>query len=41
MNGRAPPVEKLLTRTIALDDINPAFDALACGEAVRQVVCFS
>lgn len=35
------PVEKLLTRTIALGDINSAFDALACGEAVRQVVRFT
>lgn len=35
------PVEKLLTRTIVLDDINTAFDALALGEAVRQIVCFN
>lgn len=34
------PVDKLLTATIALDDINAAFDALASGEAVRQVVQF-
>ncbi|MCW5852448.1 MAG: zinc-dependent alcohol dehydrogenase family protein [Anaerolineae bacterium] len=32
------PVNLLLSRTIHLDDINPAFDALAKGEAVRQVV---
>ena len=35
------PVEKLLTRTIELDDINGGFDALASGEAVRQLVRFS
>ena len=32
------PVNLLLSHTIHLDDINPAFDALAKGEAVRQVV---
>lgn len=35
------PVDLLLTRTVSLDEINPAFDALARGEAVRQVVRFS
>ncbi|MDB4908432.1 MAG: alcohol dehydrogenase [Gemmatimonadetes bacterium] len=34
------PVERLLTRTLSLDEINGAFDALARGEAVRQVVRF-
>ncbi len=34
------PVELLLTRTIGLDDINAAFDALARGEAVRQIITF-
>ena len=34
------PVDLLLTRTITLDEINPAFDALAKGEAVRQVIQF-
>ncbi len=34
------PVDVLLTRTIALGQINEAFDALAKGEAVRQVVRF-
>jgi Zn-dependent alcohol dehydrogenase len=34
----ALPVDLLLSETIALDAINPAFDALARGEAVRQVV---
>lgn len=35
------PVERLLTRTITLEDVNPAFDALARGEAVRQVIRFA
>lgn len=34
------PVDRLLTHTLALDEINPAFDRLACGAAVRQVVLF-
>lgn len=34
------PVDTLLTRTITLDEINAGFDALARGEAVRQVVRF-
>ena len=32
------PVDRLLSRTIALDDINAGFDALARGEVVRQVI---
>jgi alcohol dehydrogenase len=32
------PVDLLHTGTIALDEINAAFDALAKGEAVRQVI---
>jgi alcohol dehydrogenase len=32
------PVEALHTRSIRLDDLNEAFDVLARGEAVRQVV---
>ena len=32
------PVDRLLSETIALDDINAAFDRLATGESVRQVV---
>jgi alcohol dehydrogenase len=35
------PVDRLLSRTISLDDINPAFDALARGEVLRQVVQFT
>jgi Zn-dependent alcohol dehydrogenase len=38
-SGRLP-VEKLLTHTIALDEINEGFDRLARGEAVRQAVVF-
>ena len=34
------PVEKLLTHTIALEEINEGFDRLARGEAVRQAVLF-
>ena len=35
------PLDKLLTSTIALDDINEAFDLLAKGEVVRQVIRFN
>jgi alcohol dehydrogenase len=35
------PLDLLMTRTIALDEINGAFDALAKGEAVRQVLVFN
>lgn len=34
------PVDRLLTGTIALDDINAAFDDLADGRTVRTVVTF-
>ena len=34
------PVDKLLSSTIQLDEINAAFDALATGTAVRQVITF-
>ncbi|WP_333610752.1 zinc-binding dehydrogenase, partial [Brevundimonas bullata] len=34
------PVDRLLSSTLALDDINAAFDALADGQAVRQVIQF-
>jgi len=34
------PVERLLTHTLALDQINEGFDRLARGEAIRQVVLF-
>ena len=34
------PVDRLLSRTLALDDINGGFDRLARGEAIRQVVVF-
>jgi alcohol dehydrogenase len=34
------PVEKLLSRTLRLEEINEGFDALARGEAVRQVIRF-
>jgi alcohol dehydrogenase len=35
------PVDKLLTSTIQLNEINAAFDALDRGEVVRQVVQFN
>lgn len=34
------PVDRLLTHEIALDDLNEAFDRLASGAAVRQVIRF-
>jgi alcohol dehydrogenase len=34
------PVERLLSARLALEDINQAFDALADGHGVRQVVVF-
>lgn len=34
------PVDRLLTHTLALEDINEGFDRLARGEAIRQVVLF-
>lgn len=34
------PVDKLLTHTLALDDINEGFETLAAGNAIRQVVLF-
>jgi len=32
------PVDRLLTHTLGLDELNEAFDRLAAGEAVRQAV---
>jgi alcohol dehydrogenase len=34
------PVDRLLTDTLALDDINLGFDRLAAGQGVRQAVIF-
>ena len=34
------PVDRLLTHTIALAEVNEAFDRLASGEAVRQAIVF-
>jgi Zn-dependent alcohol dehydrogenase len=34
------PVDRLLTHTLRLDEVNAAFDRLAKGEAVRQVIVF-
>lgn len=38
-DGRLP-VDRLLSGTLTLDQINPAFDALADGMAVRQIIRF-
>jgi alcohol dehydrogenase len=35
------PIELLYTRSITLDEINEAFDVLARGEAVRQLIAFA
>jgi alcohol dehydrogenase len=34
------PIDRLVTRTIGLDDINAAMDALADAQVVRQVIVF-
>ena len=34
------PVDRLLSHTLPLDQINVGFDRLASGEAVRQAVIF-
>lgn len=34
------PIERLVSLTIALADINEAMDALASGEAMRQIIAF-
>jgi alcohol dehydrogenase len=34
------PLERLISREIALEDINEGMDALASGSVVRQVVIF-
>jgi len=39
-NAGRLPVNRLLTHTLRLEEINEAFDRLARGEAVRQVVLF-
>ncbi|OJF92963.1 zinc-dependent alcohol dehydrogenase family protein [Pararhizobium antarcticum] len=34
------PIEKLVTHTISLDEINEGFERLATGEAIRQIIRF-
>ena len=34
------PVDRLLTATVGLDDLNQAFDDLAAGTSIRQVLLF-
>jgi Zn-dependent alcohol dehydrogenase len=38
-DGRLP-VDKLLSNTLSLDEINEGFDRLASGEAIRQAIVF-
>jgi len=38
--GGRLPVDSLLTGTLALEDVNEAFDRLASGEAARQAILF-
>jgi alcohol dehydrogenase len=38
--GGRLPVDRLLTHRLKLGEVNAAFDRLARGEAVRQVICF-
>jgi Zn-dependent alcohol dehydrogenase len=38
--GGRLPVDTLLTGTLALEDVNEAFDRLASGEAARQAIVF-
>lgn len=38
-SGRLP-VDKLLTHTLRLDEVNEGFERLAAGEAIRQVITF-
>ncbi|RLQ89030.1 zinc-dependent alcohol dehydrogenase family protein [Notoacmeibacter ruber] len=39
MKGQLP-IEKLMTHTIKLEDINEGFERLAAGKAIRQVIVF-
>ena len=34
------PIDRLMSGTLALDDINAGFDRLHDGKAIRQVVVF-
>jgi S-(hydroxymethyl)glutathione dehydrogenase/alcohol dehydrogenase len=39
MNGRLP-IDKLITRTYSLDEINEAFEALEKGQIIRSIIKF-
>ncbi|MEA2426555.1 MAG: hypothetical protein QOF37_183 [Thermoleophilaceae bacterium] len=39
-NAGLLPVDRLLTHTLPLDEVNEGFDRLASGEAVRQAIVF-
>jgi len=34
------PVERMISHTLELTEINTAMERLAAGQAVRQIVCF-
>jgi alcohol dehydrogenase len=34
------PVDKLITHTLKLEDINLGFERLANGDAIRQIILF-
>jgi alcohol dehydrogenase len=35
------PIKKLLSETVTLEELNEAFDRLADGKSIRQVMCFA
>jgi alcohol dehydrogenase len=35
------PINKLLSETVSLEELNEAFDRLADGKSIRQVMCFA
>ncbi len=39
--GDRLPVDRLLTGTLTLDEVNEGFDRLASGEAARQAIVFA
>jgi alcohol dehydrogenase len=40
LSGRLP-VDKLMTHKIRLNEINTAFERLAEGKAIRQIIAFN
>ena len=39
MNGKLK-IDEMISRSYRLDEINPAYDALAAGEVARSVIVF-